>query len=132
MFGLRAALCVAALLAVDTAAQAQTSFNTIYGFGDSYADTNDPSDPGGLFKRLGTSPISAGTPEGRFSSGENFVDRLHDNFGIPESGAINYAIGGALTNQANVAGIVGGFQTEIGLVQNTFSSGDIIAIRRRQ
>ena len=132
MFGVRATFFVAALLVADTAAHAQTSFNTIYGFGDSYADTNrapDSLNPGGLWKRLGypeNGPFPSSSPEGRFSDGLNFVDRLQANFNIPE--AVNYAIGGALTNQANVAGIVGGFQTEIGLVDHTFSSRDIIAI----
>ena len=127
MFRLRAALCVAALLAVDNGAQAQTSFNTIYGFGDSYADTNRVGDPGGVFPP-GVFPPNA--PQRRFSSGLNFVDRLERNFGA--SDAVNYAFGGALTDGSNVGNASGpGFAQEIQLVQvlnQRFGPDDIVAL----
>jgi outer membrane lipase/esterase len=125
--GGRVAICLAALLASAGTALGQSSFNTIYGFGDSYADTNQPGQPGGILPE--GVPFPADMPEGRFSSGGNFVDRLQDNFGIPAS--INYAFGGAMTDTNNVVGVPAGFQTEIAIVQlldQTFRPDDIIAL----
>ena len=127
MFGVRAAFFVAALLVADTAAHAQTSFDTIYGFGDSYADTNRVGDPGGSIPP-GFFPPNA--PERRFSSGLNFVDRLESNLGT--SDAVNYAVGGAQMDDKNVASpLLSGFAQEIQRVQidgKTFGPKDIIAL----
>ena len=127
MFGVRAAFLVAALLVADTTAQAQTSFNTIYGFGDSYADTNRVGDPGGSIPP-GLFPPNA--PQRRFSSGLNFVDRLESNLGT--SDAVNFAVGGAQTDNKNVASpFLPGFAQEIQRVQildQTFGPKDIIAL----
>ncbi len=102
--GGRVAIFIAALLASAGTVHAQTSFDTIYGFGDSYADTNQP--PGGVFNVYPFAPCDTTQyPECRFSSGKNFVDRLQSNFGI--ASALNFAYGGAETNDQNVASFPG-------------------------
>src|SRR5665648_563087 len=127
----RSAIFLAAMLASAGAAHAQSTFENIYGFGDSYADTNEAGDPGGIFKFIlppGVFPPNA--PLGRFSNGLNFVDRLESNFSASDS--INYAFGGALTDGSNVGNPAGpGFAQEIGLVQalnQTFGPNDLIAM----
>jgi outer membrane lipase/esterase len=129
--GGRYAILMAALFASASPAFAQSSVNAVYGFGDSYADTNEVGDPGGVRLFLGLAPASPGTPEGRFSSGLNFVDRLEANFAAAD--AVNYAFGGALTDGNNVAGPgVPGFTQQWQLVQSnpndTFGPDDIVAL----
>lgn len=104
MFQSRGAILVAAMLAGIGTANAQ-EFNRIYGFGDSYTDTNAPNQPAGIYQAAAAAlgpipPFPVVTPEGRFSSGGNYVDRLQENFGIGTS--TNYAFGGATTGQFNV------------------------------
>ena len=131
MFSRRGAIFLAAMLASAGTTHAQSNFENIYGFGDSYADTNEAGGPGGIFKFIlppGVFPPSA--PLGRFSNGLNFVDRLESNFSASDS--INYAFGGALTDGSNVGNPAGpGFAREIGLVQalnQTFGPNDLIAM----
>ena len=132
MFGVRAAFLVAAILLAASTAHAQTSFDTIYGFGDSYADTNRPGDPGGILRFVPPALLDpTRTPQGRFSSGLNFVDRLESNLDVPQ--AVNYAFGGALTNSQNVSNPAGpGFAQQIQIVQfvtdQDFRPNDIIAL----
>ena len=132
--GGRFAILVAAMFACAGTAFAQSTDNRIFGFGDSYADTNDPNDPGGVLQAKGA-PFPSNLPEGRFSSGENFVDRLQKNFGIADDDNINFAFGGALTDESNIGNHVGfdprptGFLSQVSLASGeTFSSKDIIAL----
>lgn len=127
----RGAIFMAAMLASVGAAHAQSNFERVYGFGDSYADTNTPGDPGGILKFAPPGTLDpTRTPQGRFSSGLNFVDRLESNFAA--SDAINYAFGGARTDNGNVESpLLPGFAQEMGLVQflnQTFTPRDLIAI----
>lgn len=98
----RYSIILMAALVMSTGAARAQSFTRIYGFGDSYADTNDPNDPGGTFQKDLVPPFLTITPEGRFSSGENFVDRLRKNFGIADENNINFAFGGALTDETGL------------------------------
>lgn len=131
--GGRYAILMAALLASASGAFAQ-SVDTVYGFGDSYADTNEPGQPGGIYPDgvyPDILPYPASSPQGRFSSGLNFVDRLEANFGA--TGAINYAYGGAMTDGNNVTGAPGrGFTQQWTTFQNdpnaSFGSDDIVAL----
>ncbi|RZJ00047.1 MAG: autotransporter domain-containing protein [Brevundimonas sp.] len=91
-----AALSVAALGAVSTAAQAQT-YNRLVVFGDSLSDN------GNLFAISGQPP--APYFQGRFSNGPVFTELLGFNAGrftagAPVTGSINYAFGGARTDSA--------------------------------
>jgi outer membrane lipase/esterase len=128
--GGRHAIFLAALVASASPAVAQ-SVGTVYGFGDSYADTNTPGDPGGVRRLFGQLPESLSTPQGRFSSGLNFVDRLQANFAAGD--AVNYAFGGAMTDGNNVTGVPGaGFTQQWQLVasnpDDTFGPDDIVAL----
>ena len=85
-----------ALLAA-TAAPAQAQFTGIYGFGDSYADTG--AGPGGAFRLAGVTFCITNPSLCRFTGTTNFVESLQTTYRLP--GLINYAIGGALTNDTN-------------------------------
>jgi outer membrane lipase/esterase len=126
--GGRYAILMAALFASASPAFAQSSFNAVYGFGDSYADTNEPGDPGGIWPE--GVPFPPNMPQGRFSSGLNFVDRLEQNFGASDS--VNYAFGGAMTNDRNVSTGIPGFQQQWQLFQAdpnaSFSPDDMVAL----
>jgi outer membrane lipase/esterase len=118
---IRSAVCAGALLAGMAAAQAQSPFTAVYGFGDSYADT------GNLFRITHTfSPIY---PTGRFSGGTNFVDTMSLLLGVPQA---NFAIGGATTGTTNVVGpgIPGFFQEWTGFLASggRFAPTDVLAI----
>jgi uncharacterized protein YhjY with autotransporter beta-barrel domain/phospholipase/lecithinase/hemolysin len=89
-----------ALAALPAPAAAQR-VERIVAFGDSYADI------GNVFKLTGTS--SNFYPTGRFSGGTNYIDTLSQLLGVQQD---NFAIGGALTNNNNTAGVPLGFVTE--------------------
>jgi hypothetical protein len=79
---IRSAVCACALLAGSTfAAQAQSPFTAVYGFGDSYADI------GNLFRITHTS--SPVYPTGRFSGGTNSTYRDFVTPGVASSGVWN-------------------------------------------
>lgn len=93
-------LLSATALATPAAAQRVTR---IIAFGDSYADT------GNAF-RLGLPPQPI-YPDNRFTNGFNYVDTLSTLTGAP---AIDFAIGGALTNNSNTIPGLPGFTYEYG------------------
>ena len=94
-----AALAVAALGAVASAANAQT-YNRLVVFGDSLSDN------GNLYAvTFGTQPLSPPYYQGRFSNGPVFTELLGFNAGrytagAPVTGSVNYAFGGARTDSA--------------------------------
>ena len=94
-----AALAVAAMGAVASAANAQT-YNRVVVFGDSLSDN------GNLYLATGgTTPLSPPYYQGRFSNGPVFTELLGFNVGryaagAPVTGSINYAFGGARTDSA--------------------------------
>ena len=106
-----------------------TSFASITGFGDSYADTG--SAPGGAFRLLGF-PCPAGPPTNptcRFSQGTNFVDSLQSIYNLPP--LTNYAVGGAQTGNTNVIPGLPGFAQEVASFVASgrrFSPSDLLAI----
>ncbi|MGJ4947329.1 autotransporter domain-containing protein [Bradyrhizobium sp. HKCCYLS20291] len=94
----------AASLQLTGQASAQTTFTRIQAFGDSYADT------GNLWIFTGGVGKLPLYPTGRFSGGTNFVDTTSALLGIPQ---LNYAIGGAMAGNTNVAGVgIPGFAQE--------------------
>jgi len=94
-----AALAVAAVGAFATAASAQ-SYNRLVVFGDSLSDN------GNLYAvTFGTQPLSPPYYQGRFSNGPVFTELLgfsagRFTAGAPVSGSVNYAFGGARTDNA--------------------------------
>src|SRR5436305_4343417 len=106
-------ILASALVLPLSQASAQTVFNTIQAFGDSYADT------GNLIKIIGPQALY---PTGRFSGGTNFVDTTSTLLGIPQN---NFAIGGATSGPTNVvAPGIPGFTQEW---QGFIASGKTIA-----
>ncbi|MEO5641633.1 MAG: autotransporter domain-containing protein [Sphingomicrobium sp.] len=117
-------------LAAPAAAQRVTR---IVAFGDSYAD------PGNFFAFIGGNPYAQIYPTGRFSGGTNYIDSLSQILKVP---VVNFAIGGALTNDYNTnVGPGLGFPTEYGsfltggagltpfpAVSGTFGPNDLLAI----
>ncbi|MBW8304848.1 MAG: autotransporter domain-containing protein, partial [Brevundimonas sp.] len=92
-----AALAVAALGAFASAANAQ-SYGRLVVFGDSLSDN------GNLYTLLGQ-PTSPPYYQGRFSNGPVFTELLGFNAGLytqgaPVTGSVNYAFGGARTDNA--------------------------------
>src|ERR1700754_1440974 len=92
-----AALAVAAMGAVATAAEAQT-YNRIVVFGDSLSDN------GNLYALTGQ-PTSPPYFQGRFSNGPVFTELLgftvgRYTAGAPVTGSVNYAFGGARTDNS--------------------------------
>ena len=119
--GLLGATALAAI-SVGTSASAQ-HVDSIVAFGDSYADDGnaiqlllaspfvDPATKLQLQQVYGT---------GRFSGGTNYIDTLSQLLNVPVD---NFALGGALTNDANTFGpIVPGFPTE----WNAFLTGNTL------
>jgi uncharacterized protein YhjY with autotransporter beta-barrel domain/phospholipase/lecithinase/hemolysin len=106
-----------------------TSFTSITGFGDSYADTG--SAPGGAFRLLGF-PCPVGPPTNptcHFSQGTNFVDSLQSIYNLPP--LTNYAVGGAQTGNTNVIPGLPGFGQEVATFVASgrhFSTSDLLAI----
>lgn len=94
-----AALTVAAAGAFASAASAQT-YNRLVVFGDSLSDN------GNLYAVTGnTTPLSPPYFQGRFSNGPVFTELLGFNAGrftagAPVTGSVNYAFGGARTDNA--------------------------------
>lgn len=94
-----AALAVAAVGAFATTASAQT-YSRLVVFGDSLSDN------GNLYAASGgTTPLSPPYFQGRFSNGPVFTELLGFNAGLyamgaPVTGSINYAFGGARTDNA--------------------------------
>jgi outer membrane autotransporter protein len=74
---------------------ANAQFTRLFGFGDSYADTGDG--PGGAFRLAGRPCIYA--PNCTFTGSTTFVQSLQGIYGLP--GMVNYAIGGARTDNTN-------------------------------
>jgi uncharacterized protein YhjY with autotransporter beta-barrel domain/phospholipase/lecithinase/hemolysin len=74
---------------------AQAQFARVFGFGDSYADTG--AGPGGAFQLAGR-PCIYGT-NCTFTGSTTFVQSLQAIYGLP--GMVNYAIGGARTDNTN-------------------------------
>ena len=114
---------------------AKAQFTSITDFGDSYADTG--SAPGGAIQMLQKSPCPPNllpSPQNtmyatcRFTGSTNFVDSLQAIYGLPT--ATNYAIGGALTNNANTFGFPNaGFADEVvNFAGNHFANTDLILL----
>jgi uncharacterized protein YhjY with autotransporter beta-barrel domain/phospholipase/lecithinase/hemolysin len=78
-----------------TLAPAEAQFTSIFGFGDSYADTG--AAPGGAF-RIAGEPCSY-APNCTFTGSTTFVQSLQAIYGLPTM--TNYAIGGARTDNTN-------------------------------
>ena len=113
------ALAIATALTAFAAPASAQRIDHIVAFGDSYADDNN------IIQYLLASPfVSAGTkaqlqqtfPTGRFSGGTNYVDTLSQLLNAPVD---NFALGGALANNASTFGFPLGFTTEV----NSFLAG---------
>ncbi len=124
------ALLAATALTFASPAAAQR-VDRIVAFGDSYADD------GNLFALTGQ-PCPSVYPTCRFSGGTNYIDTLGQILGVPID---NFAIGGAKTDNSNVAaGPQLGFVTEytsflggggpaaFPRVSGTFDANDLLAI----
>ncbi len=120
----RGLFCASALAAIAGAAPAAAQhIDSIVAFGDSYADD------GNAIAILLASPFVPPATKlqlqqvygtGRFSGGTNYIDTLSQLLNVPVD---NFALGGALTNDANTFGpIVPGFTTE----WNAFFSGNTL------
>jgi outer membrane lipase/esterase len=119
-----AALAVAAMGAVASAAQAQT-YNRLVVFGDSLSDN------GNLFALTGQPP--APYFQGRFSNGPVFTELLGFNAGrftagAAVTGSVNYAFGGARTDlSANPPGM----RAQLAAYTNaggTFGANDLVSV----
>ncbi|WP_185829139.1 autotransporter domain-containing protein [Sphingomonas ginkgonis] len=122
-----AACALLGATALATPAEAQR-VTRIVAFGDSFADT------GNAF-RLGLPP-QAVYPANRFTNGYNYIDTLSTLTGAPQA---NFAIGGALTSNANtIPGLPGftyeytrflaGGGTPFPSVSPTFGANDLLAL----
>ena len=128
-----AALTVAAAGAVATAASAQ-SYNRLVVFGDSLSDN------GNLYALIGQ-PTSPPFFNGRFSNGPVFTELLGFNAGLGQNGAsvtgsINYAYGGARTdnsvfNPFVVPATLPGMRTQLADYISdggTFGANDLVSV----
>lgn len=122
-----AALAVAAMGAVASAANAQT-YNRLVVFGDSLSDN------GNLYAVTGgAQPLSPPYYQGRFSNGPVFTELLGFNAGrytagAPVTGSVNYAFGGARTD---AAAMPPGMRNQLAAYVaggGTFGSGDLVSI----
>ena len=119
-----AALAVAAMGAVTSAAQAQT-YNRLVVFGDSLSDN------GNLFAISGQPP--APYFQGRFSNGPVFTELLGFNAGrftagAPVTGSVNYAFGGARTDlSASPPGMRAQLASYTG-AGGTFGANDLVSV----
>jgi outer membrane lipase/esterase len=120
----RGFLCATALAGMSAATPATAQHvDSIVAFGDSYAD-----DGNALALLLASPFVDPATKAqlaqvystGRFSGGTNYIDTLSQLLNVPVD---NFAIGGALTDDANTFGpIVPGFTTE----WNAFLTGNTL------
>ena len=122
-----AALAVAAVGALATAASAQT-YSRLVVFGDSLSDN------GNLYAVTGgTNPLSPPYYQGRFSNGPVFTELLGFNAGrftagAPVTGSVNYAFGGARTdNAASPPGMRNQLLAYLG-GGGTFGANDLVSI----
>ncbi|HYC67896.1 autotransporter domain-containing protein [Brevundimonas sp.] len=122
-----AALAVAAVGAFASAASAQ-SYDRLVVFGDSLSDN------GNLYAvTFGTQPLSPPYYQGRFSNGPVFTELLGFNAGrftagAPLTGSVNYAFGGARTdNAANPPGMRNQLLAYTG-AGGTFGSNDLVSV----
>ncbi len=123
-----AALAVAAVWGLASAASAQ-SYNRLVVFGDSLSDN------GNLYAAsFNTQPTSPPYFQGRFSNGPVFTELLGFNAGRAAAGAsvtgsINYAYGGARTD--NSAGLPPGMRRQLTTYQTaggTFGANDLVSV----
>ncbi|GCA90502.1 SGNH/GDSL hydrolase family protein [Microcystis aeruginosa] len=109
------------------------TFDSFQVFGDSL------SDPGNLYRLTGNSyPPSPPYANGRFSNGSLWIEYLQQDFGLPNSAALNLAYGGATSGQENVAellfeGDFPGLLDEIGAFAanpslSTFDARDLFVV----
>jgi len=120
-----AALAVAAMGAVASAANAQT-YNRLVVFGDSLSDN------GNLYAISGQ-PTSPPYYQGRFSNGPVFTELLGFNAGrftagAPVTGSVNYAFGGARTDlSASPPGMRAQLAAYTG-AGGTFGANDLVSV----
>ena len=122
-----AALAVAAVGVVASSASAQ-SYSRLVVFGDSLSDN------GNLYAATGGgTPTSPPYFQGRFSNGPVFTELLGFNAGLyamgaPVNGSVNYAFGGARTDNAlNPPGMRNQLLAYMG-AGGTFGSNDLVSI----
>ncbi|HEV2081090.1 MAG TPA: SGNH/GDSL hydrolase family protein [Brevundimonas sp.] len=123
-----AALAFAAVCGLASAASAQ-SYSRLVVFGDSLSDN------GNLYAAsFNTQPTSPPYFQGRFSNGPVFTELLGFNAGrsaagAPVTGSINYAYGGARTD--NSAGLPPGMRRQLSTYQTaggTFGANDLVSV----
>ena len=119
-----------AAFSIGTPAAAQR-VDEIIAFGDSYADD------GNALQLAGINPATTVIyPTGRFTGGSNFNDTLSTLLGVPVN---NFAIGGALTNNANTSVGLPGFTFEVAsfaaggggvfpTISPTFDANDLVTV----
>ena len=123
-----AALTVAASCAIAGAAGAQT-YDRLVVFGDSLSDN------GNLYAATGgTTPVSPPYYQGRFSTGPVFTELLGFNLarvGGNVNGSIDFAYGGARTDDLVIPGAPPGMQTQLQMylgMGGTFDSNDLVSV----
>ena len=119
-----------AAFSIGTPAAAQR-VDEIIAFGDSYADD------GNALQLAGINPATTVIyPTGRVTGGSNFTDTLSTLLGVPVN---NFAIGGALTNNANTSVGLPGFTFEVAsfaaggggvfpTISPTFDANDLVTV----
>jgi outer membrane lipase/esterase len=102
-------------------AKAQTAFTNTVAFGDSYTDTGNAIKP--LLDLYRSDPVKFAYlayyvglySTGRFSGGTNYVDTVSTLLGIPQANQLNFAYGGAKTDNTNAQPGQPGFAQQWGL-----------------
>src|SRR5665647_2724298 len=121
-----AATLASVVILATTVLPAKAQFTSLFGFGDSYADTG--AAPGGAFQLAGITCIYH--PNCTFTGSTTFVQSLQSIYGL--AGLTNFSIGGARTDNTNTLGpIQNGFGFSYELAQSAglrYTSSDLIAL----
>ena len=116
-----AVFLVASAASCLESAKAQTAFTRTVAFGDSFPDTGNAIKP--LLDLYKSDPVKFAYlayyvglySTGRFSGGTNYVDTVSTLLGIPQANQLNFAYGGAKTDNTNAQPGQPGFAQQWGL-----------------
>ena len=118
--GVTIAVVASAAFCLESA-KAQTAFTRTVAFGDSFPDTGNAIKP--LMDLYKSDPVKFAYlayyvglySTGRFSGGTNYVDTVSSLLGIPQANQLNFAYGGAKTDNTNAQPGQPGFAQQWGL-----------------